>query len=84
MTTVKPIIWIPHSWIKKCMEMFGVAVNVTFFLNASVKQWNTELTSSNQRLGNLKIRSEMSQGDSLFPLLLVLAMIPLTLMLRQT
>ena len=80
------------------MEMFGVAVNVIFSVNASMKQWNTELTASNQRLGNVKIRREISQGDSLFPLLfllleystilysilLLLAMIPLTLMLRQT
>ena len=78
--------------------MFGVAVNVIFSVNASMKQWNTELTASNQRLGNVKIRREISQGDSLFPLLfllleystilysilLLLAMIPLTLMLRQT
>ena len=78
--------------------MFWVAVNVRFFVNASMKQWNTELTASNQRLGNVKIRREISQGDSLFPLLflileystilysilLLLAMIPLTLMLRQT
>ena len=80
------------------MEMFGVAVNFIFSVNASMKQWNTELTASNQRLGNVKIRREISQGDSLFPLLflileystilysilLLLAMIPLTLMLRQT
>ena len=80
------------------MEMFGVAVNVIFSVNASMKQWNTELTASNQRLGNVKIRREISQGDSLFPLLfllleystilysilLLLAMIPLILMLRQT
>ena len=78
--------------------MFGVAVNFIFSVNASMKQWNTELTASNQRLGNVKIRREISQGDSLFPLLflileystilysilLLLAMIPLTLMLRQT
>ena len=31
-----------------CMEMFGVAVNVRSFVNASMKQWNTELTASNQ------------------------------------
>ena len=39
------------------MEVFGVAVNVRFFVNASIKQWNTELTAGNQRLGNVKIKS---------------------------
>ena len=63
--------------------MFGVAVNVRSFVNTSMKQWNTELTASNQRLGNVKIRRGIFQGDSLSPLLFVL-MIPLTLVLRQT
>ena len=49
-----------------------------------MKQWNTELTASNQRLGNVKIRRGIFQGDSLSPLLFVLVMIPLTLILRQT
>ena len=66
------------------MDMFGVAVNVRSFVNTSMKQWNTELTASNQRLGNVKIRHEIFQGDSLFPPLFVLVMIPLTLVLRQT
>ena len=75
---------VPHSWIQNCMEMFGVAVNVRSFVNTSMKQWNTELTASNQRLGNVKIRRGIFQGDSLSPLLFVLVMIPLTLVLRLT
>ena len=75
---------VPHNWMKKSMDMFGVAVNVRSFVNASMKQWNTELTASNQRLGNVKIRRGIFQGDSLSPLLLVLVMIPLILVLRQT
>ena len=66
------------------MEMFGVAVDVRSFVNTSMKQWNTELTASNQRLGNVKIRRGIFQGDSLSPLLFALVMIPLTLVLRQT
>ena len=75
---------VPHSWIQKCIEMFGVAVNVRSFVNTSMKQWNTELTASNQRLGNVKIRRGIFQGDSLSPLLFVLVMIPLVLVLRKT
>ena len=70
---------VPHSLIQKCMEIFGVAVNVRSFVNPSMKQWNTELTAGNQRLGNVKIRRGIFQGDSLSPLLFVLVMIPLTL-----
>ena len=75
---------VPHSWIQHCMEMFGVAVNDKSFVNASMKQWNTELTAGNQRLGNEKIKRKIFQGDSLSPLLFTLVMIPLTLVLRQT
>ena len=62
-----------HRWIQKCIEVFGVPVNV--FLNASMKQWNTELTAGNQRPGNKKIKRGIFQGGSLFPLLSVLMMI---------
>ena len=73
---------VPHSWIEKCMEVFDVAVNVNFFANASMKQWNTELTAGNRRLGILKIRRGIFQSDSLSSLLFALVMIPLTLVLR--
>ena len=46
---------VPHSWIQ-CMEVFGVAIYVSSFVNVSMKQWNTKLTSCNQRLGNVKIK----------------------------
>ena len=64
---------VPHSWIQKCIEMFGVAVNVRSFVDTSMKQWNTELTA----------RCGIFQGDSLSPLLFVLMMIPLALILRK-
>ena len=57
------------------MKVFEVAVNVRFFVNASMKQWNTELTAGNQRLGNVKIRRGIFQGDSLSPLLFILVII---------
>ena len=56
---------VQQSWIQKCMETFGVAANVRSFVKASMKQWNTELTASNERLGNAKIRRGIFQGDSL-------------------
>ena len=75
---------VPHSWIEKSMELFGVAINMRRFISGNMKQWNTELMSGNQRLGNVRIRRVIFQGDSPSPLLFVLAMIPLTLVLRKT
>lgn len=75
---------VPHSWIEKCMNMFGVAVNVRSFISESMKHWNTELNAGQNRLGNVKIKRGIFQGDSLSPLLFVMTMIPLTLILRKT
>ena len=61
---------VPHSWIEKSMEMFGVAINMRRFISGNMKQWNTELMSGDQRLGNVRIRRGIFQGDSLSPLLL--------------
>ena len=66
------------------MNMFGVAVNVRSFISESVKHWNTELNAGQSRLGNVKIKRGIFQGDSMSPLLFVMTMIPLTLMLRKT
>ena len=84
LTIVKPTIWSHIVGYRKCMEMFGVAGSVRSFVNTSMKQWNTKLNASNQRLGNVKIRGGIFQGDCLSPLLFVLVMVPLTLALRQT
>ena len=75
---------VPHSWIEKCMNMFGVTVNVRSFISESMKHWNTELNAGQSRLGNVKIKRGIFQGDSLSPLLFVMTMIPLTLVLRKT
>ena len=45
----------------------GVAVNVRSFVHASIRLWITELTAGNQRLGNVKIKCRIFQGDSLTP-----------------
>ena len=74
---------VPHSWIRKCMLMFRVAGNVTRVLGKSMDKWCTELTSCGRPLGKVKIRRGIFQGDSLSPLLFVMALIPLTLVLRK-
>ena len=74
---------VPHSWIRKCMLMFGVAGNATRVLDKSMDKWCTELTSCGRPLGMVNIRRGIFQGDSLSPLLFVMALIPLTLVLKK-
>ena len=60
-----------------------VAGNATRVLDKSMDKWCTELTSCGRPLGMVNIRRGIFQGDSLSPLLFVMALIPLTLVLRK-
>ena len=74
---------VPNSWFKKCIIMFGVVENMQKVLGNSIKKWKTELTSGGQNLVTVRIRRGIFQGDSLSPLLFVLALTPMSLVLRE-
>ena len=74
---------VPHTWITKYMTMFGVADNMTNLLENSMEQWNTELISGGESLEHVEIKRGIFQGDSLSPLLFILALISLTIVLRK-
>jgi hypothetical protein len=75
---------VPHSWIIETLKMVGVADNIIDFISRSMCQWKTNLYSDNQFLGEVNIRRGIFQGDSFSPLLFVIALIPLTHVLRET
>ncbi len=54
--------------------MVGVADAVKRLLGESMKTWRTNLTANNDSLGKVCIRRGIFQGDSLSPLLFVLAL----------
>ena len=43
--------FVPHSWINKSMELFGIADSVRNFLGKSMEQWKLPLTSNCEDLG---------------------------------
>ena len=49
----------------------------------SMKKWKVMLCSRNSEVGVVEIKRGIFQGDSLFPLVFVLALIPLSLILRK-
>ena len=66
-------------WFHIC----GVAENIKSLLMNSVEKWKVMLCSENSELGEVEIKRGIFQGDSLFPLVFVLALIPFCLILRK-
>ena len=74
---------VPHSWIIESMKLFGFADNLVNFIKTSMKDWSTELFCNNSHLGKVIINRGIFQGDSFSPMLFVIALIPITLVLRK-
>ena len=48
-----------------------------------MKIWKTQMGANNEPIGEVEINREIFQGDSLSPLLFIIAMLPLTCILRE-
>ena len=72
---------VPHSWILKCLKMFGIADNIISFLEQSMVLWQTELFLNEDFIGKILIKCGIFQGDSLSPLLFIICLIPLSCLL---
>ena len=74
---------LPHSWILKYLDMFRNTDNIKLFLEKSMN-WETELMTGGERLGKVKMKHGIFQGDSLSPLLFVpSSLIPMSLVLHK-
>ena len=74
---------VPHSWIREMLGMLKVAGNVQRLLSGSMADWKTVLTCNREVLGEVDIKRGIFQGDSLSPYLFIIAMIPLSILLRR-
>ena len=74
---------VPHSWIIECLDLFGVAENIKSSLVNRMERWKVMLCSGNSEFSEVEIKRHIFQGDSLSPLVFVLALIPLSLILRK-
>ena len=74
---------VPHSWMIECLDLFGVAQNIKSLLVNSMEKWMVMLYSGNAVLDEVEIKRGIFQGDSLSTLVFVLALIPLSLILRK-
>ena len=62
--------------------MMAIAKNVVNFLGKTMNSWSVELTCGSETLGEVPIMRGIFQGDALSPFLFVIALIPLTHILR--
>ena len=69
---------VPHLWIIECLDLFGVAETIKSLLVNSMEKWKVMLCSGNSELGEVKIKHGIFQGNSLSPLVFVLALILLS------
>ena len=74
---------IPHSWLIECLEIYGAEENNIRFLKNTMLNWMTILTSSETRLAEVNIRRGIFLGDSLSPLLFIVAVISVTKVLER-
>ena len=71
-----------HSWVIESLNMMGIAKNVVNLLGKKMKFWRLELTCGSETLKEEPVKREIFEGDVLSPLLFVIAVIPLTHILR--
>ena len=75
---------VPHSWILKCLKLYGIADNIINFIADSMKLWKTTLTILQEVIGEILINCGIFQGDSLSPILFIICLIPLSQILDKT
>ena len=73
---------VPQSWLLKILELVGTASDITELLKRSMQSWRMVMFSGKNKLGKVNIRRGIFQGDFLSPLLFVVALIPVTIILR--
>ena len=72
-----------QSWIINCLKMYKISHEVINLIELTMKTWRVELTARGRSLAETKIQRGIFQGDTLSPLLFIIAMMPLNHILRK-
>ena len=65
-------------------HLIGAADNIKRLMRESMASWKTPLIACGKDLGEVSIRGGIFQGESLSPLLFVIAMLPLSSVLNES
>ena len=47
---------VPHSWVKECLDLFGLAENIKTLLVNSTEKWRVMFCAGNSELGEVNIK----------------------------
>lgn len=79
---------VPHSWLRRVLELYKVDGTVRDFLETCMGQWSTTISLSGRRLSaaedKVEIRRGIFQGDCLSPLWFCMSLNPLSLLLDKS
>ena len=75
---------VPHSWIITTMGVVGLADNIIGLIKQNMNRWKTKSYADGKLLGSVPISRGIFQGDLFSPLLFVIALLPLTHILRDS
>ena len=83
LTTKRHVIWPPESWMIDRLKMCKIYGGVIKFIENTMENYWVEQTAGGKTLSEVKIKEGILQEESLSPLLFVIAMMPLTHILRK-
>ncbi|XP_052748657.1 uncharacterized protein LOC128200179 [Galleria mellonella] len=79
---------VPHSWLRKVLEIYKIHPKIITLLKTAMKNWTTQLkiptSSTTIETQPIKIQRGIFQGDALSPLWFCLALNPLSNILNST
>ena len=71
------------SWMTECLDLTGIVDNIRSLLVNSMEQWKLMLCSGNSELGKVEIKGGIFQEESLSNLVFVLALSPISFIVRK-
>ena len=74
---------VPKTWIINCLKMYKISHEVINFIEKTMKIWRVEFRAGGRRFAETMIQRGIFQGDSLSPLLFIIAMMPLNKIFRK-